>query len=268
MLKLTNQRIQNEVFELYYGLGITTPNEIDMKAIAYSKQATVKQAPLTGCEARIIGADDRAIITVNSNSGSERQKFSIGHELGHWLKDRGKIGNLCKVSDMEIGQVQKPVENIANQFASELLMPHFLMQEEVKNSKFNAEIARHVASRFGSSFMAALRRTVKMDLHMGFMACYKKCGTRRYFEKHSLLPGVFFPPNKVPKGSAIQRLINGESLKGAIAIDGEVWCRESLISGSVVLEHAFHYHADEFLTIVWWQDEEPIWQFYENQEKF
>ena len=266
---MTSKKIQSEVFELYHELGITEPAEIDLEAIAFHKQAVVKQKPLSGCEARIIGAGDRAIITVNSKSDPERQKFSIGHELGHWFKDRGKIGNLCAASDMELGEKkQKPRESIANNFASELLMPHFLMRDVIHGSNFNSEVASVVARTFDCSFMASLRRTIKMDYHMGFMACYKKCGTRRYFEKHSQLPGVFFPPRQIPNGSAIQRLIGGERLIGPTLVDGDVWCREGLTSGSVVFEHAFHYHEDEFLTLVWWQDEEPIWQFSEKVGAF
>lgn len=87
---MTSQTVQNEVFKLYYELGITEPGEIDLEAIAYYKDAVVKRKPLTGCEARIIGVDSKAIITVNEKSSLERQNFSIGHELGHWFKDRGK----------------------------------------------------------------------------------------------------------------------------------------------------------------------------------
>ena len=42
--------------------------------------------PLTGCEANIIGRGDKAIITINSKSIPGRQRFSAGHELGHWMR--------------------------------------------------------------------------------------------------------------------------------------------------------------------------------------
>jgi hypothetical protein len=266
---MTNKKIQNEVSDLYYELGITEPKDIDLEAIALYKQAIVKHRPLTGCEARIIGVGDKAIITVNENSDPERQKFSIGHELGHWFKDRGKIGNLCAVADMDVDRKkQKPRENIANQFASELLMPHYLISDTINGSNFDRDVASHVASQFNCSFMAALRRTIKMNHHMGFMACYTKSGVRRYFEKNSQLPGAFFPPQQAPIGSAIYRVINGESLSEPELVDGDVWCREDLASGAVVFEHAFHYHQGEYLTLVWWQDEEPIWQLAEAQGAF
>ena len=96
------------------------------------------------------------------------------------------------------------------------------------------------------------------------MACYKQSGTRRYFEKNSQLPVPFFPPKTMPHGSAIERLIHGEPLSGPLQIDGEIWCKDdALVRNATVYEHAFHYHEDEFITLVWWQDEEPIWQFIE-----
>lgn len=268
---MTNKAIQQEVHKLYYEeLGITLPAEIDLEAIAFYKDAVVKRKPLSGCEARIIGADSRSVITVNSLSSPERQNFSIGHELGHWFKDRGKIGSLCAKTDMDIPAASKlkPRENIANQFASELILPHYLMKEALRGSDFSIDTVSDIKSRFEGSFMVTLRRTVAMNHHMGFFACYKRCGTRRYFSANKELPYSFLPPQQAPKGSAIHTLLKEGKELGATIIDGDVWCKDDLASGGVVHEHAFHYHEDEFLTIVWWKDEEPVWSHKETNGEF
>ena len=54
---------------LLQDLGVSEPGEIDLEAIAYHLNARVQYKPLDGCEARIVGAGDRAIITVNNRSG-------------------------------------------------------------------------------------------------------------------------------------------------------------------------------------------------------
>ena len=54
-------------------LGVTSPNEIDLEAIAFHLNATVKYRQLDGCEARIVGAGNRAVITVNNSSGWRRK---------------------------------------------------------------------------------------------------------------------------------------------------------------------------------------------------
>lgn len=50
------------------GLGITDPSEIDLEAIAWHLGARIKRCDLDGCEARIIGHRDCAIIRVNRSS--------------------------------------------------------------------------------------------------------------------------------------------------------------------------------------------------------
>src|SRR5262249_32793145 len=56
-------------------LGITSPDEIDVEAIAWRLGARVRYERLDHCEARIVGANDAAIITVNQKASIERQRF-------------------------------------------------------------------------------------------------------------------------------------------------------------------------------------------------
>src|SRR5229473_6843228 len=76
-------------------LGISEPADIDIEAISQYCNATVVYEWLTGCEARIVGNADRAIITVNADSRRGRQRFSAAHELGHWMRDRNQVGFSC-----------------------------------------------------------------------------------------------------------------------------------------------------------------------------
>ena len=104
-------------------LGITEPQEIDIEAIAQYCGATIVYERLEGSEARILGNGDRAIITVNSGSPLGRKRFSAGHELGHWMRDRGKVGFACSEEIMvsEWGSIN--TERSANEYAAELLLP-------------------------------------------------------------------------------------------------------------------------------------------------
>src|SRR5690348_15069164 len=77
-------------------LGIRDPEDLDIEAIAEYCRASIRYRPLAGHEARILGYQDRAIITVNSDSPRGRQRFSAGHELGHWMRDRGQIAFQCQ----------------------------------------------------------------------------------------------------------------------------------------------------------------------------
>jgi hypothetical protein len=56
-------------------LGITEPEEIDLEAIAFHLGACVRFRKLDGCEARIIGRNDQAIITIGEDCSYRRKRF-------------------------------------------------------------------------------------------------------------------------------------------------------------------------------------------------
>lgn len=267
---MTIKAIKDFVESLYIDeFAISEPSEIDIEAIAFEQQAVVLEKPLNGCEAMIIGAGDKATITVNSSSEVPRKRFSVGHELGHWFKDRGKVGNLCSHSDMENPSgVSRNRENIANSYASELLIPTYLLQDQLTGSCLDLDLVSSVKSAFNTSFMMTLRRVITSDHHMGHFVIYRKDGTRYLFDKHSNLPGCFFPTSIAPPGSKIHDLISNNVKSVSGEVDGSVWCREGWADEATVHEYAFHYHEDMFISLVWWKDEEPIWQCISSKDGF
>ena len=109
-------------------LGITDPNEIDLEAIAWHLGAQIKRCDLDGCEARIIGHRDRAIIRVKRSSHPRRQRYSIGHELGHWHHHRGRM-LICRSEDIGNRKRGTPqLERVADAYAADLLLPRYLFR--------------------------------------------------------------------------------------------------------------------------------------------
>ena len=140
--------IKSEVEKLYQGeFAISSPKEIDIEAIALCLGASIKYRPLKGCEARIVGVKNKAIISINSNSHPQRNRFSIGHELGHWMKHRGNVGNLCskelitvnkssdikKIIDLEVLKYKTHREKIENKILN-------LIKKEKSISKNSKEV--------------------------------------------------------------------------------------------------------------------------------
>lgn len=259
---MTIKRIKQEVESLYIGeYAITEPREIDIEAIAFDHQAVVVKRALCGCEAMIIGANNKATITVNETSNPQRQRFSIGHELGHWFKDRGKVGNLCSKSDMDAPKGgSKNREIIANEYASELLIPSYMLTPHLQGSQFDQQLLNQVVSSFDVSFMAALRKVMNSQHHMGFFAIYRQDGSRKLFKANDTLPYAFLPPQTMPEGSRIYELIKNNKESGYGLVDGEIWCKEDWANHGVVHENAFHYYNGDYITLIWWEEEEPIWQ--------
>ena len=157
-----------------------------------------------------------------------------------------------------------PKEKVANTFASELMIPTYLAKKSLQGSPLNLDTISMIKSTYDSSFMVALRKTISLNHHMGFFACYDSSGKRKYFSKNDDLHYYFSPPPEAPLGSCVSDLILKKTTdQSAKIIDGSIWCRTEDANDVIVHEHAFHYHGGDFITIVWWEEEEPIWRLNE-----
>jgi len=65
--------------------------EADVDAMAEHCGATVIYDRLSSCDARVLGYHRRAIIRVNVASPRCDPRFAAGHELSHWLTERGQV---------------------------------------------------------------------------------------------------------------------------------------------------------------------------------
>ena len=66
-------------------------------------------------------------ININRHETKERQRFTIAHEIGHYLLHRDKIGEGVADSVMYRSGLSNAIEAEANRVAAELLMPRHLM---------------------------------------------------------------------------------------------------------------------------------------------
>jgi Zn-dependent peptidase ImmA (M78 family)/transcriptional regulator with XRE-family HTH domain len=108
----------------------------------------------------VFEVDDGAVIGVNESHHEHRQRFSIGHELGHWLlahHDRLHF-------DIEAGHSATSdwmSERSANEFAAEVLMPMHLLRQEFTRT----QDAGALADRFNVSQLAMGYRLLNAGLH-------------------------------------------------------------------------------------------------------
>lgn len=73
--------------------------------------------------------DNRYVIYVNDKHSHNRQRFTIAHEIAHYILHREKIGDKLTDNAMYRSKLSNVFERQANILASEILMPvHFVMQ--------------------------------------------------------------------------------------------------------------------------------------------
>ncbi len=198
MIRLTSAE------QLLQELGITEPEEIDLEAIAWHVGATVKRRILDGCEARIVGAGGRAIITVNTNSAFVRQQFSIGHEIGHWHYHRGK-SLVCRSDDIGGSSTGSTMlERQADKFAANLLLPNYILRPYLNQfKKLTFDTIKKTANTFGTSLPATAISLTERGPWAAMLVCHGHTG-RKWFSRNAGLSDYWFPNNELhPESSAI-----------------------------------------------------------------
>jgi Zn-dependent peptidase ImmA (M78 family) len=127
--------------ELLEKAGVTEP-PVDVAALAKLCGVTVLDGEFPDSLSGLVFAyNDSAVIGVNSTHHPNRQRFSLAHELGHYLlghhqqnrgyEDRFHIDS----SDGTPPGFDWRAERTANEFAAELLMPRRLISQEFKRNQ-------------------------------------------------------------------------------------------------------------------------------------
>lgn len=218
-------------------LGVTDPSEIDLEAIAAYLGVDVAYHPLDGCEARIVGRGARGRITVDNRKAPTRQRFSIGHELGHWQHHRGAV-LYCRSSDIG-SEDQQAIdgERVANWYAANLLMPEYLFRPIAESIRPSWKTIKGVAAAFKVSSLAAALRMVSLNTHALVVACYD-VQSRRWFRRSDKSPNVFPHEELDARSLAINALLSpGEH--GPRNVPGGVWFSSREMTSIRLVEDCF-----------------------------
>jgi Zn-dependent peptidase ImmA (M78 family) len=196
----------------------------------------IKETELTGFEGGLIAFADKSegTILVNDRSNPQRRRFTVGHELGHflnpWHLSKTSEGFRCTTGDMRASKA-KPgdraaqMEVEANRFAAELLFPKpWFDKEMAKLTVVDVEHILALANRYDMSKEATARRYV--DKHReSCAAVVSQNGKVLRVYRHSSFP--FVEPERdspVPSGSATARMTVSENeVTGWNEVDGGVW---------------------------------------------
>lgn len=174
-------------------LGITDPEEIDLAAIAWHVGCEVQYVRLDGWEAGIMGAGDKAIISISNQVAPARRRFSLGHELGHWHHHRGK-SFICRSDD--IGNYKRggsDPERVADGFAADLLLPPYLFLPRLESKRpASFKQIEELAAAFKTSVQATAIRFIEASAQPLILICHTAKG-RKWFTRGSRIPDRWFP---------------------------------------------------------------------------
>lgn len=162
-------------------------------------------------------SDGRVVLRVNKSRPETRQRFSIGHEIGHTLFPEYELSVQCrKATDRTWADPNDLIETLCDAAASELLFPTPWFSDRILTMPFCAAAIATLADDYKASREATARRFVELHeepLAAVFFSWKLKPVEIRSVKARSktgsLFPGMELPA-PVPMLRVDYRIINEE----------------------------------------------------------
>lgn len=264
---MTNSsKLEKNAEQIIRTRGIKTPEDINLEAIARTLGAKVNERPLIGSEARIIGNNDKAIITINSNSTLKRKRFSLGHEIGHWQLHRG-MDFACLHEDIgNPSDKTKQKEREADRFAANLLMPWFLFRPIARSfSHADFKAVSELSCRFQTSLVATAIRFVESNVVPAMIVCHDQ-EKRQWFKRSKDIPERWFPRDTVDHDSYAFDILYGKAEENTHQqkVSAESWFDRAEAADYLVLEQSAPYIDGKVISLLEFFEEGMLEDYHEN----
>jgi Zn-dependent peptidase ImmA (M78 family) len=242
-------------------LEIEHPSEIDIDLIAYKRGAMVISDKIIGAEARLSRTKDKGIITVSNEIPEPgRIRFNIAHELGHFeLHKNEETLTICTDEDLnQWYQNQFHLEQSANIFAAELLLPEYLFKPLVKNKKPSfAEITK-LAKIFKTSIMATATKFIEHTDEVCCLFISKDKKLKRFGPSKDFSCKVKLPGENLSQDSEAHRFFkNGYvDIARPTQISADAWINDPKVNpNSLIWEDTFAMNNyNTVLSLIWVKD--------------
>jgi Zn-dependent peptidase ImmA (M78 family) len=163
---MTRRRSDAAIFADAFVMEFGTTCGRDLESIAAgmgAKVVAIESANYDGLLVRIEGTN-RARIGINQQIPVEgRKRFTVAHELGHYVLNHGGETVRCRPNDIENWNPKlRREERDANTFAAEVLMPHQVVRRIVaKTPAFDR--VEEIAQQCGTSLTSSALRLVELS---------------------------------------------------------------------------------------------------------
>lgn len=108
-------------------------------------------------------ADGRVVLRVNKSRPESRQRFSIGHEIGHTLFPEYQLAVRCRKGiDRNWAEPEDLLETLCDVAASELMFPDPWFRQRIDSLELSAASIASLASEYLASRDATARRLVEL----------------------------------------------------------------------------------------------------------
>lgn len=167
---------EKKAAELLNRCGITRP-PIDLEVLAKQIGADIQYERLESSVSALLvrAADGQARIGVNASHHRNRQRFSIAHEIGHFLLHSHQPtlfvdGEMIYFRDNASSEARDKREIQANAFAASVLMPEDLLRADLHGAGIDIQddvAVKRLAERYQVSPQSLAIRLVNLGLVSG-----------------------------------------------------------------------------------------------------
>lgn len=233
-------------------LGINDPKGIDVDAIAYDAGVEVRYDNLNGCEATLVGVRNRAIATIQKQSRRTRQRFSVGHELGHWHHHRGQSFR-CRVDEVSLNLAgkDKPKEREADKYAAHLLLPGQLFKPLIKQIKTpSLSDLSLMSGDFDCSLLCTALRLIDVNTVPAVLTAYDRNGLR-WFLRTPDVPARWYLKDHLDEDSFAYELLSSRKTQpGLRKSSADTWFTNADGDDYELQEHSVEGYGGEILTLL------------------
>lgn len=243
---------------------IQSPSDIysvdDIIGISEFLNVHVRTDNLSNCVAKISIDNSQAVITYDVNMTSQpRIKFSIAHELGHYLLhhyDREQKTFRDTPQDFMRKGRRRGIEQEADSFASELLLPTSLFTKAIRESEIqepNFNLVNEIATKFNMSMTATAIRLVTSGPYCCALVVTED-QIVKWYSADDQFPHKFGNRvgKPVPEDSAAREAYQNEiSPDSTDLMQADVWFSRSSHT-EMIVEHAFYIKSYNMcLSLIW-----------------
>jgi hypothetical protein len=237
------------------GFAIRDPKDIDVEAIAIDAGMQVRFRQLDGCAATLLGVKNRAIATISPSGNRGRDRFSIGHELGHWSMHRGQ-SFYCRAENFgHYSQADRLKEKQADEFSSRLLIPTSLLRPMIGNLRvLSFSDLMGFASGFATSEAAMAFRVTLLD-HFPVILCCYSAERREWSLPAPAVPSRWKLKEKLDADTLAYDFVRGGNAAGSGKQSAEAWFENSDADRYEIGEECIPYRSGQVLVLLYLSDE-------------
>lgn len=234
--------------DIIESFNLTPP--IDLDKILERLDIKINYETLISMEALlIISQGKKNIILDNYRARNEkREKFTIAHEIGHYLIPWHD--NLQQCDNTVNFDSDDKIEQEANDFASELLVPEEYLLQDLEDKKLTLDLIKNLSEKYNVSLVVMARRILKYSEVEAIALIYYPNGNKyvqmisRAF-KGELKEGII-------KDSSANKLI--ELYKTSVEIkeilNYDVWFKENINNYKIVEESMYQSRLGRVFTLI------------------